>query len=208
MAAEQYRAETVPLTRGLDRSLAIVGFLNFLQDAREHLSKRLASKDNPQVREIRGSIEDHYIDDQGKPAMYLPFESALYDDAQAMVTLWGCFDRYPQNELLAFKRMLRLELDGLTGDRHPRKIFDRSPFGIAALVVGSITIWMTVLKTYTGEDLSELLELVRFSWIAGTMWIVGLFVVVWYILRTHRNNCQVAFLGSVARSLDLYIDED
>lgn len=172
------------------------------------MSQNRVPQTHPDVRRIRGAIEDHYTDDQGKPAMYIQFESALYDDAQSMITLWSCFDEYSRDELKRFYRMLQLERDGLTGDRHPRKIFDRTPFGIAALIVGSITLWMTILRTYTGEDLSPLLELVRFNWIAGTMWIVGLFLVVWYILRTHRNNCQVAFLGSVTRSLDLYLYED
>ncbi len=209
MATQPHQpASTIPLTMRPERAQMIVAFLSFLQDARARLSKQLVSKANAEVRMIRGAIEDHYIDDQGKPAMYLQFESALYDDAQSMVTLWSCFDDYAREELRNFQPLIRLELDGLTGDRHPRKIFDRSPFGIAALIVGSITIWMTVLRTYTGDDLSEFLELVRFNWIAGTMWIVGLFVVVWYILKTHRNNCQVAFLGSVARSLDLYLNED
>ena len=208
VAPQHQQADTLPLTRRPERTQLIIAFLSFLQDARARLSKQLVSQANAEVRMIRGAIESHYVDDQGKPAMYLQFESALYDDAQSMVTLWSCFDDYGQDELSNFKRLIQLELDGLTGDRHPRKIFDRSPFGIAALIVGSITIWMTVLRTYTGEDLSEFLELVRFNWIAGTMWIVGLFVVVWYILKTHRNNCQVAFLGSVARSLDLYLEEE
>ncbi len=41
--------------------------------------------------------------------------------------------------------------------------------------------------------------------IAGLVWIVGLFVVLWFILKTMRNNRQVAFLASVARALDLYL---
>lgn len=191
-----------------ERTQLIVAFLSFLQEARGRLSGQLVPPSDPEVRMIRGAIEDHYTDDQGKPAMYIQFESALYDDAQSMVTLWGCFDEYSRDQLRSFQRLLTLELDGLNGDRHPRKIFDRTPFGIAALIVGSITIWMTVLRTYTGEDLSPMLELVRFNWIAGTMWIVGLFLVVWYILRTHRNNCQVAMLGSISRALDLYLHED
>ncbi|EMI57860.1 hypothetical protein [Rhodopirellula sallentina] len=65
---------------------------------------------------------------------------------------------------------------------------------------------MTFLRTYTGDDLSDLLELIRFNSIAGTLWIVGLFLVVWYILKTHRNNVQVALLSSIDRALSIYLD--
>lgn len=199
--------DTSPSNDSSQRARAIGAFLQFLQDARSRLKTELVCQDTPEIAQIRAPIEEHYVDDQGKPAMYLRFESALYDDAQSIVTLWSYFDDYQREKLRGFRRLAALEIEGLTGDRHPRKVFDRSPFGIAALVVGTITIWMSVLKTYTGEDLSELLELVRFNWLAGTLWIVGLFVVLWYILKTHRNNCQVAFLSSIARALDLYLEE-
>ena len=166
------------------------------------------SQDTPDVRLIRGAIEEHYVDDQGKPAMYQRFESALYDDSRSILTLWRFFDGFERQQLRDFQQLTSLELHGLTGDRHPRKVFDRSPFGIAALIVGTITIWMTFLRTYTGDDLSELLELIRFNWIAGLVWIVGLFVVLWFILKTVRNNRQVAFLASISRALDLYLLRD
>ncbi len=67
---------------------------------------------------------------------------------------------------------------------------------------------MTVLRTFTGEDLSELLELIRFNWVAGTIWIVGLFVALWYFLKMLRNNRQVAFLSSVDRAMQLYFLHD
>lgn len=185
-------------------------FLAFLQTMRERIKNEQKSAFASDLRLIRDPIEDHYEDDQGKAAMYQRFESALYDDAPAMLTLWQAFEDYGENELRCFQRLTKLEIDGLCGDRHPRKVIDRSPLGVAALVIGSVTIWMSILKTYSGQDLGKLLvllEAIRFNWIVGTMWVVGLFVVVWYILKTHRNNCQVAFLSSVSRALDLYLQD-
>ncbi|WP_144058912.1 hypothetical protein [Rhodopirellula sp. SWK7] len=189
----------------MDRASRIAAFLQFLHDASRHVKQTRVSSDDPQVQLIRGAVEEHSVDDQGKPAMYQRFESALYDDAQSMVTLWSFFDRYEASELREYQQLIALEIAGLTGDRHPRKVFDRSPFGIVVLVVGTVTIWMTFLRTYTGDDLSDLLELIRFNWIAGSLWIVGLFVVIWYILKTHRNNVQIALLSSIGRALNVYL---
>lgn len=186
---------------------AINAYFGFLVEIRERLRDEKVSAGAEEVTVMRESVEEHYADDQGKPAMYQRFESALYDDAPALVTLWNCFDAYDRDDLRSFQRLTKLEIDGLTGDRHPRKVFDRSPFGVVALVIGTVTIWMTVLSTYSGKDLG-LIEGVRFESIVGVIWIVGLFVVVWYIFKTHRNNIQVAFLSSLARALDLYLDEE
>lgn len=183
----------------------IVDFLSFLLDAKAALKSNLVSAGGEEVKAIRDAVEEHYVDDRGDPAMYQSLESSLYDDAREIVTLWDFFGRYEDDQLRTFQSMLKLDHDGLTGDRHPRKVFDRSPFGIATLVVGTITVWMTILRTYTGEDLSELLELIRFNWIAGSMWIIGLFVVLWYILKTVRNNRQVALIASISRALELYL---
>ena len=191
------------------RANAVGRFLSFLHDMRENLKSRDGAN-AVDLRLIRDPLEDHYVDDQGKPAMYQRFESALYDDAPTILKLWRSFDDYQRDELGLFQRLTKLELDGLTGDRHPRKILDRSPFGVAALIVGSVTIWMSMLKTFGGDDLGDLqqlLTLIQFNWIAGTMWIVGLFVVLWYIIKMHRNNSQVAFLSSVSRALELYLDD-
>lgn len=205
MANDQIERIEGAFAAPMEMAQAIADFLQFLQDAQSRLKNQLVPPEASEVQLIRSAVEEHYVDDQGKPAMYQRIESALYDDAQSLLTLWRCFDDYTREELSTFQRLISLELAGLTGDRHPRKVFDRSPFGIAALVVGTITIWMTFLRTYTGEDLSELLELIRFNWIAGTLWVVGLFVVLWFILKTVRNNRQVAFLASVARALDQYL---
>ena len=191
------------------RANSVGEFLSFLQSMRERVKQCKSSVVSAELDLIRAPIEEHYVDNQGKPAMYQRFESALYDDAPTMLALWRSFEEYDTADLQLFKRLTKLELDGLKGDRHPRKIFDRSPFGVVALIVGSVTIWMSVLKTYSGQNLGELLlllEAIRFNWIVGTMWVVGLFVVVWYIIKTHRNNSQVAFLSSVSRALDVYLD--
>ncbi|EMI54786.1 hypothetical protein, partial [Rhodopirellula sallentina] len=122
-----------------ERAARIASFLQFIHDASEHLKQAKASPDHPSVQTIRAAVEEHNIDDQGKPAMYQRFESALYDDAPSLVTLWSFFDTYPTQQLRSFQQLVALEIAGLTGDRHPRKVFDRSPFGIVALVVGTIT---------------------------------------------------------------------
>ena len=186
---------------------SVSAFLTFVLDAKQELSNPVSAGD-PDVRQICDVVEEHYVDDDGRPSMYQRLESALYDDAREIVTLWRFFRKYSAEQPKVFSRMLKLEHDGLTGDRHPRKVFDRSPLGIVALVVGTITIWMTVLRTFTGEDLSELLELIRFDWVAGTLWIVGLFVVLWFILKTLRNNRQVSLISTISRALVLYLGDD
>lgn len=195
-----------PATRE-DRAQLVSEFLAFVWDARSALKNDLVSKDNAEVQQIRSPIEEHEVDDRGQPTMYQRFESAIYDDSREVVTLWRFFKGYDRDRLRLFQRLVKLEQEGLTGDRHPRKVFDRSPFGIAMLIGGTITIWMTILRTYTGEDLSKLLEAVRFNAIAGVMWIIGLFVVLWYILKTVRNNRQVAVLSSISRALAVYLDD-
>lgn len=184
---------------------AIAEFLAFVLAAKTQLAESRVANSHPDVQRIRDVVEEHYLDDRGQPAMYQQLESAIYDDAQEIVTLWGLFDGYPKSRLHAWRRLLQLEYDGLTGDRHPRKVFDRSPFGIGAIVIGTFTVWMTFLRNYSGEDLSDLLELVRFNWIAGTLWIGGLFVFLWFVLKTVRNNKQVALVGTLSRALQLYL---
>lgn len=185
---------------------AIAEFLAFVLHAKHELAENRAATGEADVIRIRSVVEEHYIDDRGAPAMYQQLESAIYDDATSIVTLWRLFDGYSRQQLVSWQKLLKMEYEGLVGDRHPRRVFDRSPFGIAALVVGTFTVWMTFLRNYTGEDLSDLLELIRFNWIAGTLWIGGLFVFLWFVLKTVRNNKQVALLGSVSRSLDLYLE--
>ena len=183
-------------------------FMAFMHSMRERLKSQLVSEDTADVQKIREVVEEHYINDQGKPAIYQRFESVLYDDAPRIITLWGMFSEYSTEQLQQFRRLVKLELQGLTGDRHPRKVFDRSPFGVAALIVGAITVWMSFLRTMTGkDDMSDLLLLVQFNWVEGAIWIVGLFVVLWYILKVSRNDRQVAFLASLSRALDLYLRE-
>lgn len=151
----------------MERASEISRFLFFMRDMREALAATGTRADEPAVKMIRSTIEDHYLDDQGKPAMYLTMASALYDDAPAIVNLWKHLENYDAKELRRYRRLIGIELDGLNGDRHPRKVFDRSPFGVAALIVGTITIWMTFLNTYPCEELGELLKLIRFNWIVA-----------------------------------------
>ena len=194
--------------RAETRAELISEFLLFVWDARRSLKSNLVSKNDAEVQQIRGPIEEHDVDDRGEPTMYQRFESAFYDDSREIVTLWHFFQGFERDRLRQFQPLVKLELEGLTGDRHPRKVFDRSPFGIAAVIVGTITVWMTILRTYTGEDLSDLLEAIRFNWIAGVMWVMGLFVVLWYILKTIRNNRQVAVLSTISRALELYLADE
>ena len=190
----------------IERADEISRFLLFLREMRETLAGASQRNDDPAVQTIRRTIEDHYTDDQGKPAVYVAMESALYDDAPAIVSLWNRFEAYDPAQLQRYRRLIDVELNGLNGDRHPRKVFDRSPLGLAALIIGTITIWMTFLKIYSGDDLSELLDPFRFDTVVGILWIVGMFLVLWYIVRIHRNNQQVARLATIARSIDLYLD--
>lgn len=200
------QAQSLPALSLNDQRAKEAGeFLEFLVEARVSLKNNLVSEHDADVQLIREPLEDRYLDDRGQPAMYQRLESAVYDDSRQLVTLWRIFDSMDRQRLIRFQRFLKLEIEGLTGDRHPRKVFDRSPFGVAALIIGTVTIWMTFFRNVSGEDLSELLELVRFNWIAGTVWIGGLFVVMWYILKTLRNNRQVAFLGTLNRALALYL---
>ncbi|MGI9519284.1 MAG: hypothetical protein ACR2NP_19695 [Pirellulaceae bacterium] len=200
--------DTTAGSTSTERAATLGTFLEFLLDARAALKSNLANKGHYDVEQIRAPLEEHYLDDQGKPAMYQRLESALYDDSQEMVTLWQFFERYDRDQLHAWHRLVQLDQEGLTTDRHPRKVFDRSPFGIVAIIVGTITVWMTILKTFSGEDASRWLEVIHFNWVAGSIWIIGLFVALWYILKTLRNNRQVAFLSSLNRALTLYLDHD
>ncbi len=190
------------------RANTVSEFLIFLSSAQDELKSNLASVNDETVKLMRGPLEEHYLDDRGKPALYQRFESALYDGSSEMTTFWRFLARYDRQKLRSFYTLLEMEIEGLSTDRHPRKVFDRSPLGILAIVVGTITLWMTVVKNFTGEDLSGLLELIRFNFVAGAVWIGGLFVVLWFILKIYRNNRQLAFLGSLKRSLHLYLEDD
>ena len=183
----------------------IQDFLAFLQVTRERLASEKVPETSEDVQRIRSAVDEYREDDRGNLTKYQRFESVFYDDAPQLLTLWQIFADFDTEQLRRFQGMVQLELKGLTGDRHPRKVFDRSPFGLAALTIGTITVWMTFVRNYSGEDLSELLELIRFNAVVGLTWIVGLFVVLWYILRVFRNNRQVAFLASLSRALDVYL---
>ena len=194
----------------LDARIERIGaFLGFLEQARLELRRNRVSERSETVTRMRAVVEEHYVDDQNRPAMYQKFESALYDDAPAFATHWPFFRRYELDDLRRFEHLLGMELAGLTGDRHPRSIFARSPFGVAALVVGTLSVWWAVIKTVSDEDMVSvfLSDLVLANaWVTGTAWIVGMFVVLWYILKTARNRAQVASLSSINRALALYLE--
>lgn len=191
-----------------ERANRVSEFLVFLSSAQDELKSNLASVQDETVKRMREPLEERYIDDQGKPAMYQRFESALYDGSSELATFWRFLGRYDRNDLRRFYSLLEIEIEGLSTDRNPRKVFDRSPLGVLAIVFGTITVWMTAVKNFTGEDLSDLLELIRFNFIEGAVWIGGLFVVLWFILKTYRNNRQLAFLGSLKRALHLYLEDE
>jgi hypothetical protein len=139
--------------------------------------------------------------------MYQRFESVLYDDAKTIITLWSVFDDYEKFQLESFAQLLRLEHDGLTGDRHPKRVFDRSIFGKASIVIAVITVWMGVLKTFAGYNLGELMIFSDFQWVGAVILVGGLFVVLRYVLKTFRNNKQTAEIAQLSRSLRIYLDE-
>lgn len=202
---KQNPAEEDPRVRRLG------AFLRFLDEANGHLKSNLVSRNAPAVQKIRDVVEEHYTDDEGRPAVYQKFESAFFDDARAIVSLWPFFTKYDREQLRQFQRMLALELQGLTGDRHPRSILARSPFGKVALVVGAISIWWAVIGTVSGEDMTEFVpELLSIlSWAArivfGVVWIGGMFTVTWYVVRTVRNHRQVASVSTIARAMEVYL---
>ncbi len=52
-------------------------FLHFLLRRPERsCPQRLAANSDPQVQQLQARLEEHYVDEQGKPAMYQRFESA------------------------------------------------------------------------------------------------------------------------------------
>ena len=190
-----------------ERANTVSEFLIFLSTAQDELKNNLATANDETVRLMREPLEEHYLDDQGKPAVYQRFESALYDGSHELTTFWRFLERYDRKKLRRFQKLIEMEVEGLSTDRHPRKVFDRSPLGILAIIVGTITVWMTVVRNFTGEDMSILLELIRFNFIAGAVWIGGLFVALWFILKIYRNNRQLAFLGSLKRAMHLYLED-
>lgn len=185
----------------------VAAFLGFLEEARERL-KSPVSEQSPVVQRIRRVVEEHDVDARGRSRMYQKFESAIYDDARAIATLWPLFDAHERGQLRRFAELVSIEIAGLTGDRHPRSVFDRSLLGIGALVLGTVTIWWTLARTFAGDGAGILPEEARYPRVEGTIWLVGLIVVLWYILKTVRNRRQVAVLATIGRALSIYLDDD
>ncbi len=188
-------------------------FLQFLDEARGHLQANRISERHADVQQIRGAVEEYYRDERGKPAMYQKFESAFYEDAPALVALWDYFGSLETEDLRRFHKLTGLELGGLTGDRHPAAILGRSVFGTAAVLMGAVTVWWGLIKMVSGDNLGKLFSDLFLGLLpagitnrlAGVIWLVGMFVVVWYVLRMARNRKQVAFLSTLSRALDLYL---
>ncbi|NHN39596.1 hypothetical protein G8764_20035 [Pseudomaricurvus alcaniphilus] len=191
-------------------------FLQFLSDARTFLTENRVSKHHPDVRHIRTGVEDNYRDDRGQPAVYQKFESTLYEDARNLVTLWRFFPEYEKSQLRRYNRLTAMELSGLTGDHHPMAILGRSLLGTAALLMSAISVWWGLISLISADDsgnlFTELLHgLLDPAWInriVGVIWLAGMYVLIWYVLRMIRNRRQVAFLSSLTRALTLYLDDE
>jgi hypothetical protein len=189
-------------------------FLKFISEARSFLRQGKVSKHHPDVQRIRSEVEENYRDDRGQSAIYQKYESSLYEDAPAIVTLWGFFQAYDCDQLHRYHKLTITELGGLKGDHHPMAILGRSILGTGALLLSGVTVWWGLIKLvsvdHTGslftDLLHDLLSPAMVNRLVGVVWLVGMFVVVWYALRMVRNRKQVAFLSSLSRALELYLD--
>ncbi|OIO67819.1 MAG: hypothetical protein COW19_00950 [Zetaproteobacteria bacterium CG12_big_fil_rev_8_21_14_0_65_55_1124] len=193
----------------------LADFLQFIGEARTFLKQTRVSKDHPDVLQIRSQVEEKYDDDRGRPAVYQKFESTFFEDAPDIVTLWVFFQKYEHDQLRRYRRLTRMELGGLTGDRHPMAILGRTLLGTAALILTGVTTWWGIIKLVSGDDpmawssqLSHLLlSPAGVNQLAGIIWLTGMFIVIWYVLRMVRNRKQVAFLASLSRALDMYLSD-
>jgi len=191
-----------------DRSVAHArAWLQFVTACRAALENDRVSEDHPDVVRLREPVEERTGDGPDAQQVYQRFESAIYDDAAAYVTLWRRFDGLERERLQRFARIAMLEIRGLTGDRHPSQVFNRTALGIGGLVLATLTVWMTFVRGYSGEDVRPLIDLVRSDVVTASMWVGGLFVVTWYIVRMVRNRKQVATLSTIHRALELYLDD-
>ena len=77
-----------------ERAKVVSDFLVFLSSAQEYLKNNPAARNDEAVKVICEPVEEHYIDDQNKPAMYQRFESALYDGASELATFWRFLSRF------------------------------------------------------------------------------------------------------------------
>lgn len=192
----------------------LADFLQFLSEALTFLKKSKISKRNPDVQHIRSKVEENNHNNHGQRSTYQKYESAFYENAPAIVTLWGFFQTYDNDQLRRYHRLTLTELNGLKGDRHPMSILGLSILGTVALLFTAITVWWGIIKLASGDHprkfFTELLHYLSSSpmvnSIVGIIWLVGLFVVVWYVVRMVRNRKQVAFLYSLSRALELYLD--
>lgn len=192
------------------RIKGIAGFLRFVEEAQNHLHEHLVSDKSLEVREIREAIEARTDDNTRVPRI----QSALYDDARALVTLWTFFRAYDHEQLQRFARMVKLELQGLTGDLHPRSVFARSPLGIAALGGAIISVWWAIVTTVSGVDVSGFRSTLEeglgdtvITILVFVAFFGGLFVGIYYFVKIGEYRAQIADLSSIARALDLYLTD-
>ena len=194
----------------------LADFLHFISDARSFLKRNKVSKHHPDVQRIRGEVEAADDEDNGQSVKYQNFESTLFEDAQVLVTLLDFFQTYDDEKLGRFHKLTLMELNGLTGDYHPMAILGRSVLGTAALILGGVTFFWGLIRLFSGDDIAKLfpaflntiLSAAMVNRIVGIICLVGMFVFIWYLLRMVRNRKQVAFLGSLSRALEFYLERN
>lgn len=173
----------------------------------------MVSKHHPAVQQIRGKVEEINTDNRNEQVLYQKFESTFYEDAQAIVTLMAFFQSYDKSQLQHYHQLVQMELNGLTGDYNPTAILGRSILGTAALLLSGITVWWGLIKMVSMNQpahevpplLQGLFSTAITNRLVGIIWIVGMFVVIWYVVRMVRNRKQVSFLSSLSRALELYL---
>lgn len=192
------------------RPAQLADFLRFVGDARTFLEKNRLSEKHPDVARIRDVVEEHSRDEQERATTYQKYESALYEDAPAIVTLWSFFRNYDPLRLQRYRSLTAMELRGLSGDFHPTAILGRSLLGKAALLLSAFTVWSGIIglvsAANSGNPLPALLGPSLANGLAGFVWVAGMFIVLWYVIRMTRNRKQVAFLASLSRALTLYLE--
>lgn len=192
----------------------LADFLNFINKARSFLKRNKVSKLHPDVLRIRGEVEAADEQDNNQSVKYQNFESTLFEDAQILVTLLGLFHTYDDEKLHRFHKLTLMELNGLTGDFHPMAILGRSILGTGGLILGGVTVFWGLIRLLSGDDMAKLfpaflttvLSAAMVNRIAGLIYLAGIFVFIWYLLRMVRNRKQVAFLSSLSRALEIYLE--
>jgi hypothetical protein len=193
----------------------LADFLQFLSEARSFLKQNQVSKSHADVQRIRSEVEENSHDDRGYQELHQKYESTFYENASTIVTLWDFLQKYECDQLRRYHKLTLMELNGLTSDLHPMAILGRSVLGTAALLFSGVAVWWGLVKLVSEDNpgnlfselLHNLLSTAMVNRILGVIWLVGIFVVIWYVLRMVRNRKQVAFLSSLSRAIELYLDD-